>query len=775
MSRKGKSWHFFVVAILIAVFAWTAIGGVSYQYGDIKTTYIKGVSDIRFGIDIRGGADVTFVPAGDVDATDAQMQAAQTVINDRLVGLGITDYESYVDANKDRIIVRFPWKSDESDFDPQQAIDEIGTTAEMVFREGSSADGEVILTGDQVESATPGYDSTNGYVVQLSFTSEGAEAFAEATTRLYADGGTISIWLDDENISTATVNSAITDGNAIIEGNFTAEEVETLANQINSGALPFALEAESFSTISPTLGARSLDVMVMAGIIAFVIVAIMMIVRYRLPGALAVISLLGQVTATLAVVSGYFSVFSGSTLTLPGIAGIILGVGMGVDANVITAERIREELAKGKTLDGAISSGFRMGLSPVIDGNVTIVIVAAILMGAFGPTDGFWAKVFTAIFTWFGASTAGTIYSFGFTLLTGVILNFVFGVWATRVMIRGASKIKALRNPWLFGGEKDPAKVWKTPKINFVGNRKKYYTFSCVLVAVVLVFSVVFGVSMDIEFKGGAMVTMGYQGEADVNAVKSAAESTLGVSNTTVQTGNDISGNQTLTLTLPGTETLTTEDVDSLLTALNEQFPDNSFVQNEISNVDATIGNEFFVKSLVAVAAACVLILIYIAIRFRRIGGWPAGSMAIVALLHDMFVVFGVFVIFRIPLNGNFIAAMLTILGYSINDTVVIYDRIRENTALYGKKMPLPELVNLSINQSFSRSLMTSITTCVALGVVCIVAMVFQLESIFTFAMPLMFGMVSGVYSTMCIATQLWVDWKTRGKKTARLPKKAAS
>lgn len=775
MSRKGKSWHFFVVAILIAVFAWTAIGGVSYQYGDIKTTYIKGVSDIRFGIDIRGGVDVTFVPAGDVDATDAQMQAAQTVINDRLVGLGITDYESYVDANKDRIIVRFPWKSDESDFDPQQAIDEIGTTAEMVFREGSSADGEVILTGDQVESATPGYDSTNGYVVQLSFTSEGAEAFAEATTRLYADGGTISIWLDDENISTATVNSAITDGNAIIEGNFTAEEVETLANQINSGALPFALEAESFSTISPTLGARSLDVMVMAGIIAFVIVAIMMIVRYRLPGALAVISLLGQVTATLAVVSGYFSVFSGSTLTLPGIAGIILGVGMGVDANVITAERIREELAKGKTLDGAISSGFRMGLSPVIDGNVTIVIVAAILMGAFGPTDGFWAKVFTAIFTWFGASTAGTIYSFGFTLLTGVILNFVFGVWATRVMIRGASKIKALRNPWLFGGEKDPAKVWKTPKINFVGNRKKYYTFSCVLVAVVLVFSVVFGVSMDIEFKGGAMVTMGYQGEADVNAVKSAAESTLGVSNTTVQTGNDISGNQTLTLTLPGTETLTTEDVDSLLTALNEQFPDNSFVQNEISNVDATIGNEFFVKSLVAVAAACVLILIYIAIRFRRIGGWPAGSMAIVALLHDMFVVFGVFVIFRIPLNGNFIAAMLTILGYSINDTVVIYDRIRENTALYGKKMPLPELVNLSINQSFSRSLMTSITTCVALGVVCIVAMVFQLESIFTFAMPLMFGMVSGVYSTMCIATQLWVDWKTRGKKTARLPKKAAS
>ena len=775
MSKKGKSWHFIVVALLIVVFALTSLFGVSYQYGDTKTTYVKGVSDIRFGIDIRGGVDVTFMPDGDVDATEDQLKAAQTVINDRLVGLGVTDYESYIDANKDRIIVRFPWRSDESDFDPQQAIDEIGTTAEMVFREGSSADGDVILTGDQVKSATAASDQSGQFVVQLSFTSDGAEAFADATTRLAADHDVISIWLDDENISTATVNEPITDGNAVIEGDFTAEEVETLANQINSGSLPFALSAESFSTISPTLGSRSLDVMVLAGIIAFIVIAIMMITRYRLPGVLSVISLLGQVTATLAVVSGYFAVFPGSTLTLPGIAGIILGIGMGVDANVITAERVREELGKGKTLDGAISSGFRMGLAPVIDGNVTIVIVAAILMGAFGPTDGFWAKVFTVIFTWFGASTAGTVYSFGFTLLTGVLLNFVFGVWATRVMIRGASKIKALRNPWLYGGEKDPAKVWKTPKFNFVNNRKKFYTFSCVLIAVVLVFACVFGVSMDVEFKGGAMVTLGYQGDVDTNQVQSVVESTLGISDTTVQTGTDISGTQNMTITMPGSDTLSTEDLDGLMTELNTQFPDNAFVQNEVSNVNATIGNEFFVKSLVAVAAACVLILIYIAIRFRKIGGWPAGCMAIVALLHDMFVVFGAFVIFRIPLNGNFIAAMLTILGYSINDTVVIYDRVRENSALYGKRMPLADLVNLSINQSFSRSIMTSVTTCVALGIVCVVAIVFQIESIFTFAMPLMFGMVSGVYSTMCIATQLWVDWKNRGKKpaAASLPKKA--
>ena len=768
MNRKGKSWPLFVVAILIVLFSLTAIFGVSYTYGDTKNVYVKGASDIRFGIDIRGGVDVTFMPADDVEATDAQMTAAKTVIEDRLVGLGITDYESYVDNNKNRIIVRFPWKNDEADFNPQTAIDEIGTTAKMVFRKGSSATGEEILSGDDVASASAAYNEAEGWVVQLKFNSAGASAFATATTELAASNGTISIWLDDNNISTATVNEAITGGEAIIKGNFDQDSASTLANQINSGSLPFALSAESYSTISPSLGAKSLDVMVQAGIIAFILVAILMIVRYRLPGTIAVISLMGQAAATLAVVSGYFTVFPGSTLTLPGIAGIILGIGMGVDANVITAERIKEELSKNKTLEGAVNSGFKMGLTPIIDGNVTIVIVAAILMGAFGPTDGFWAKVFNPIFYWFGPSTAGTIYSFGFTLLTSVLLNFVFGVWATRVMIRGAVHFKPLRKAWLFGGKKEGGADFKTPSINFIGNRKKFYTFSCALIAVVLVFCGIFGVKMDVEFKGGSMITLAYEGDADLNDLKSTIGTELGKSNLTLQTGSDISGNQTLTVTLPGSDTLTTEQLDNLLAAMNEQYPDNNFVQNEVSNVDATIGKEFLLKSVVALVAACVLILLYVAYRFRKIGGLKAGSTAIVALLHDMFVVFGVFVLLRIPLNGNFIAALLTILGYSINDTVVIYDRIRENSALYGKKqMSLAELVNLSVNQSFARSLMTSITTCLALGVICVVSVIYRLDSIYSFAFPLLFGMVSGVYSTICIATPLWVDWKNK-KKAAK-------
>ena len=769
MNKKGKSWPLFVVAILIVVFSLTAILGVSYQYGDTKNTYVKGASDIRFGIDIRGGVDVTFMPANDMDATDEQLSAAKTVIEDRLVGLGITDYESYTDTNKDRIIVRFPWKTGESDFNPQTAIDEIGTTAKMVFRKGSTADGEEILSGDDVTSATVGYNETEGWVVQLRFSTQGSAAFADATTELAGGSTPISIWLDDKSISVATVNEAITNGEAIIKGNFTQESASSLANQINSGSLPFALSAESYSTISPTLGAKSLEVMVLAGIIAFIIVAVLMIARYRLPGTIAVISLAGQVAATLAVVSGYFPAFSGSTLTLPGIAGIILGIGMGVDANVITAERIKEELAKNKTLDGAVNSGFKMGLTPIIDGNVTIVIVAALLMGAFGPTDGFWAKVFNPIFWWFGPSTAGTIYSFGFTLLTSVLLNFVLGVGATRVMIRGATHCKALRNPVLYGGKKQGGADYKTPAIRFIPNRKKFYGFSCALIAVVLVFCGVFGVHMDVEFKGGSMVTLAYQGEADLNALKSTISGELNQSNLTLQTGSDISGSQTLTVTLPGSQTLTTEQLDNLLTTLNEQFPDNAFTQNEVSNVNATIGKEFLLKSVVALVAACVLIMLYVAYRFRRIGGFKAGATAVVALLHDLFVVFGVFVILRIPLNGNFIAAMLTILGYSINDTVVIYDRIRENSALYSKKqLSLPELVNLSINQSFSRSLMTTITTCCALGVVCAVSIVYRLDSIYTFAFPLLFGMISGVYSTICIATPLWVDWKQRKKAAGK-------
>ena len=777
MKTKGKAWQLVVTVLLVAAFVYTAFFGVAVKYGDVTKTYIKGAQDIRFGVDIKGGVNVTFAPSDGYDATDDQLDAAQLVIENRLVGLNVTDYELYVDYDSDRLILEFPWQSGETDFDPESAIDEIGTTAYLTFREGSSADGELILDGSMVESASAQYGPVSGssseYYVALKFTDEGAKAFGDATTNLYQSNGTISIWLDDENVSTATVNAAITDGSAIITSSaanpFTQDDVVKMARQINSGSLPFALTVDSYSTISPSLGENSLSAMVLAGLIAFALIVVLMTALYRLPGFLACIALAGQVAATLAFVSGYFPVFESFTLTLPGIAGVILAIGMGVDANVITAERIKEELRSGKSLDGALKSGFARGLTPIIDGNVTIVIVAVVLMGAFGPSDGFFAKVLHFVFFAFGPSTAGTIYAFGYTLLTGVLLNFVFGVFATRVMIRGAASIKALRNPWLYGASKGEEPAEKKP-VDFVGLRKRFLTISACLMAAILLCAVVFGVRLDTEFTGGAMITLSYEGEFTTSEVQKTASAALGSNDLTLQTGENVAtGEQTLKISMPGNETVTTEQVETLLDSLNETYPDNAFAQLSLSNVSAAMGTKFLQKSLVAVVFALVLILLYIGVRFKKIGGLTGGMMAVLALLNDLMVVFGTFVLLRTPLDGNFIAAMLTILGYSINDTVVVYDRIRENRALMGKKASFEELVNHSVNQSARRTIITTVTTVMALGVMCVVSKLYGLDSIFTFAFPLMMGMLSGVYTSLCVSTSAWVLWSERksGKKNA--------
>ncbi len=536
-----------------------------------------------------------------------------------------------------------------------------------------------------------------------------------------------------------------------------------MARQINSGSLPFALTVDSYSTISPSLGENSLSAMVLAGVIAFALIMVLMTALYRLPGFLACIALAGQVAATLAFVSGYFPVFESFTLTLPGIAGIILAIGMGVDANVITAERIKEELRSGKSLDGALKSGFARGLTPIIDGNVTIVIVAIVLMGAFGPSDGFFAKALHFVFFAFGPSTAGTIYAFGYTLLTGVLLNFVFGIFATRTMIRGAASIKALRDPRLYGADAPGKTPAEKKQVNFVGLRKRFLTFSTCLMAAIVLCAVVLGVHLDTEFTGGAMITLSYENSFEMSAVQKTASEALGSNGLTLQTGENVAtGEQTLKISMPGTETVTTNEVQTLLDSLNESCPDNSFAQLSLSNVSAAMGTKFLQKSLVAVVFALVLILAYIAYRFKKIGGLTGGMMAVLALLNDLMVVFGTFVLLRAPLDGNFIAAMLTILGYSINDTVVVYDRIRENRGLLGKKASFEELVNHSVNQSARRTIITTVTTVMALGVMCIVSKLYGLDSIFTFAFPLMMGMLSGVYTSLCVSTSAWVAWSER-------------
>ena len=462
--KNAKKPVFFIVFVLIIAFAASVVFGFSSQYGDVKTTYIKSVEDIRLGVDIQGGVDVTFVPADDVDATTQQLDAVSEVIKQSLITLKINDYEVYEDDANDRVIVRFPWQAGEEDFDPEAAVDELGDTAVLSFRVGTETNedgspaGDLVLQGSDVEKAEavrmPNDDGTYEWVVALDLTDSASDVFASVTSTMAGTDEAISIWMDDTMISAPTVNEAITGGQATISGNFTSESAKSLADKINGGALPFNLEISSFKTISPTLGTGALKAMIISGLIAFAFIFVYMLVLYKIPGFVASVAIIGQVAVTLACISGWFGFNESSTLTIPGIAGIILTVGMGVDANIITGERIREELNSGKSLDSALRSGYKRAFSSILDGNLTGLIVAVILMAAFGTPDSFLASWLNKLLSLFGigATTEGVIYSFGFTLFVGTLLNFIMGVFASRLMVTSLSRFKFLRNKKFYGG-----------------------------------------------------------------------------------------------------------------------------------------------------------------------------------------------------------------------------------------------------------------------------------------------------------------------------------
>lgn len=455
-SKRSRKSTFFVIFALILALSYLAFFGVENYYGDTRKVHVKGAGDIRWGIDISGGVEAVFSPdKDDVEITSSDMEAAKSVIETRLVNNNITDYEVYADSHNHQIIVRFPWAADESDFDAQAAIQELGETAMLTFCGGEDKT-NVILQGSQdIKKAQAGLDENNNYIVYLELTSEGTSKFA-AATQTYLNK-TISIWMDDDMISAPTVNTVITGGVATITGLQDADEATNLANKINAGSLPFALSVDEskLQIISPSLGSDALNVMVLAGAIAFVIVCVIMIIRYRVNGVVAAIALLGQLAGSIACISGFFPTASSFTLTVPGIAGIILSIGVGVDCNVIASERIRDEFRKGKTIDAAINSGFKNSLSAIIDGNVTIVIVSIVLMGAFGSPDSFLGKLFSPLMSLFGSSITGSIYSFGYTLLIGVIFNLIMGVLASKYMLKSISQLKFMRKPALYGGKKN--------------------------------------------------------------------------------------------------------------------------------------------------------------------------------------------------------------------------------------------------------------------------------------------------------------------------------
>ena len=773
--KKKKSWPFFAVAIVILAAAYLTFFGVHVTSGDTTTTYIKGASEIRWGIDIRGGVDATFVPSDGYDATEEEMNAASEVIRTRLVTQGITDYEVYTDTAKDRIIVRFPWQAGETEYDPEQAIKELGDTAMLTFREGLEIDaegkptGKVVLEGRDLISAVRNMysDPTTGsyqYVVSFKLSPEGTTKFAEATRQ--NQGKTISIWMDDTLISYPSVDDVITSGEGMISGGFTSEQAEALAQKIQGGALPFRLDTRDYSSISPTLGQGAKDVMVQAGMIAFVLVALYMVLKYRLPGFVGLFALTGQMVIMVASVTRLLPDVPSFTLTLPGIAGIILSIGMGVDANIITAERIREEIRSGKTIDGSVRLGFDRAFSAILDGNVTNVIVAVILMGAFGPAN----SIFSKIFFLFGQTTTGAIYSFGYTLLMGVVANMIMGVYASKAMLKGISRLGCFRDPWFYGGSRKEAEAPAQEKksYDFVGRKKIFFAISAALVAIALVTSFVPGVELDIQFKGGSIVSYSYQGDVDMDRFQRTFEDAVG-GKASIQQGEDIiTGTKSITLSLAQDQGISAEVQQKATDALQAAFPSAGVAVTSVTNVDATIGREFFQKCSLAVAFAVLLMILYIAMRFKVMDGWSAGVMAALVLLHDVIVVYATFVIFGFPINENFIAVALTILGYSINATIVIYDRIRENRKLLGEKLPFGQLVNLSVNQSLGRAAGTSFSTILAMVVVAVMGRLYGLTSIVTFAFPLIMGLVAGLYSSVCLAGPLWVFWQESREKAKK-------
>lgn len=423
---------FFIVAIVILAVAMLAAFGVTID----GKTYVNVAKNIRFGIDIKGGVSATFKAADEnVTPTAEQLEAAKTIIETRLDANNILDRNVTIDSQNNYILVEFPWAANEENFDPAQAIQELGETAELSFwhveydeekQTYNKVEKEPIVTGANVVKAEPGYyEQENQFLVSLEFDSEGAKLFGDATNKLVDK--VIAIYMDDTLISAATVNEAITDGKAQITGSFTADDVKDLASKISAGALPFSLTSTNYSSISATLGEGALKVMVNAGILAFIIICLFMILYYRLPGFVACLNLLLQVTGQLVIFATL-----GLTMTLPGIAGIILAIGMSVDTNIIIAENIKDEIKSGKSVKGAVSAGLSRAFTAVFDCNFTTAIVAVLLI-------------------YLGT---GSMLSFGYTLIIGNILNFCFGFFSTKLMLTSLVNFNFLCKPWLCGAKK---------------------------------------------------------------------------------------------------------------------------------------------------------------------------------------------------------------------------------------------------------------------------------------------------------------------------------
>ena len=709
-----------ILAVIIAAFA-----GLAYYASIIlSSTGIGEDMSIPLGLDLSGGVSITYQV---VDENPSAEDMSDTIYKLQKRVDSYSTEASVYQVGDDRITVEIPGVQDAN-----QILEELGNPGSLEFQ---MPDGTVFMTGDMVEDAqgatTTDRYGNKQYIVSLKLTDEGAKIFGEVTSENI--GKNLPIVYDGETISYPRVQSAITGGEAQITGMSSFEEADNLATQIRIGSLSLQLSELESSVVGAQLGSQAISSSLKAGAIGLAIVMVFMIVMYAVPGIAASLAL--AIYTTLVIATLYlFDI----TLTLPGIAGIILGIGMAVDANVIVFARIREEIATGKSVQTSMKIGFQKAMSAILDGNITTLIAAVVLM----------------------ALGSGTVKGFAYTLMIGIILSLFTAMVVTRYILYSLYAL-GLKDEKLYGRAKE------RKSINFIGKKAVFFTISGIIIAAGLismgVHSATEGKALNygLDFMGGTSTTADFGKDMSIEDIEKDivpyVEKVTGDSD--VQ-ATKVEGTTQVTIK---TRTLSLDERQELEDTLAENCDvDASTITSQ--SISSTISGEMRSDALKAVIVSCIFMLLYIWFRFKDI---RFAASAILALVHDVLVVITVYALVRISVGSTFIACVLTIVGYSINDTIVIFDRIRENLALKTGKQTaeeLREVANKSLTQTLSRSINTSITTFIMV----VMLYILGVASIRDFSLPLMAGLVCGAYSSICIATELWYVMKVHfGKNKA--------
>ena len=697
-KSKSKSSVLFVLSVVVIIL----LALVGFKGVEIAGWEVKSFNNaITKGLDLQGGVSV-LMEIQEEDVSSDVRQRTKQLLELRVNSLGVAETVVTEEGEK-RIRIDVPGA-----YDSNEIVDGLSKTGNLEFKD---SDGNVVLTGKDVKEATAILDDTSMPVVSLELNSDGQEKFAEVTANNI--GKSISIYMDDEVVSSPVVQSAITNGKAVINGMSSMEEATKLAGIISSGALPVSIKAVSITNVGAQLGSEALPNAMKAGAIGIGIIFLFMIIYYRVPGTFASIALTLYITLVLLVF-----VEMKVALTLPGIAALLLTIGMAVDAKVLIFERIKEELKNGISVKSAVKAGFENAMSSIVDSNSTTFIAALIL--------------------YFIGS--GSVKGFAVTLMIGILLSLFTALIVTKTLMNLSIDMGLLKKKWQFGNKKE-IKSFKV-----IEKTKIWFVLSLIVIIVGLGFTVSKGLNFGIDFLGGTKMVVelgeGFNKPEADEIVKALVPDA--VTNEAADTQYEIKSRD-----------LDSSKVSEVFKALQDKYnlEDEALLSQD--EIGASVGKELTRNSIIALLVACLAMLVYIVIRFKM----DYGIAAIVALVHDILITISVFAIFNIPVNTPFIAAILTIVGYSINDTIVIFDRIRENSKNM-RRASATEIANKSITQTMSRSINTTLTTLITITAVNIFV-----PTVREFSFPLIIGIAAGAYSSIFIASPVWVLLRHREEK----------